>query len=318
MKFGLSKKIWLCMGILMLGYAVSVTRSLVAEREVSARLTSIRMGLLPAKQGSQSVLDSFNLLRSEYLDAVTFGERERLESAKEIIRDITDGLSRMKDNNHLASSVRQSASSFLDRAQAYDQKASSTYERLLDVGVDDAGIPLETLKALIVESQAIASDLNQWNTDQKQVLSENLTMISTRMQRETTLNMIILGGVTLLSGSIAFVIISKKIVGPINDTVRLAREISDGNYENRLAVKGEDEMSDLGRAFNRMTEKLESTLLGLQEEVKVRRAAEDELKKLNEEDPAIANKVLMVIATLLSLSLRDTNNRFTEKLLSIC
>jgi len=44
----------------------------------------------------------------------------------------------------------------------------------------------------------------------------------------------------------------------------------------------------------------------------------EDFNKLNEEEPAIANKVLMGIATLLSLSLRDTNNRFTEKLLSIC
>ncbi len=44
----------------------------------------------------------------------------------------------------------------------------------------------------------------------------------------------------------------------------------------------------------------------------------EDFKKLNDEDPGIANKVLMGIATLLSLSLRDTNNRFTEKLLSIC
>lgn len=44
----------------------------------------------------------------------------------------------------------------------------------------------------------------------------------------------------------------------------------------------------------------------------------EDFNKLNEENPAIANKILMGIAALLSSSLRDTNNRFTEKLLSIC
>lgn len=44
----------------------------------------------------------------------------------------------------------------------------------------------------------------------------------------------------------------------------------------------------------------------------------EDFNKLNEENPGIANKVLMGIAALLSSSLRDTNNRFTEKLLSIC
>lgn len=44
----------------------------------------------------------------------------------------------------------------------------------------------------------------------------------------------------------------------------------------------------------------------------------EDFTRLNEAEPAIANKVLMGIATLLSLSLRETNNRFTEKLLSLC
>jgi CRP/FNR family transcriptional regulator/CRP/FNR family cyclic AMP-dependent transcriptional regulator len=39
--------------------------------------------------------------------------------------------------------------------------------------------------------------------------------------------------------------------------------------------------------------------------------------KLNKMEPTIANKVLMGIATLLSQNLRDTNDKFTEKLLSI-
>lgn len=44
----------------------------------------------------------------------------------------------------------------------------------------------------------------------------------------------------------------------------------------------------------------------------------EDFNKLNAENPAIANRILMGIASLLSHSLRETNNRFTEKLLSIC
>ena len=43
----------------------------------------------------------------------------------------------------------------------------------------------------------------------------------------------------------------------------------------------------------------------------------EDFNALNDEQPAIANKVLMGICSLLSQSLRDTNNHFTEKLLSI-
>ncbi|MCB1643934.1 MAG: cyclic nucleotide-binding domain-containing protein [Pseudomonadales bacterium] len=44
----------------------------------------------------------------------------------------------------------------------------------------------------------------------------------------------------------------------------------------------------------------------------------EDFQKLLAEHPAIANRVLMGIATLLSQSLRETNNNFTEKMLSIC
>jgi CRP-like cAMP-binding protein len=44
----------------------------------------------------------------------------------------------------------------------------------------------------------------------------------------------------------------------------------------------------------------------------------EDFKKLNEENPTIANKVLMGVCSLLSKNLRDINNRFTEQLLSIC
>ena len=44
----------------------------------------------------------------------------------------------------------------------------------------------------------------------------------------------------------------------------------------------------------------------------------EDFNKLNEEHPAVANRILMGMSSLLSHSLRETNNRFTEKLLSIC
>ena len=44
----------------------------------------------------------------------------------------------------------------------------------------------------------------------------------------------------------------------------------------------------------------------------------EDFNELNTENPVLANKVLMGVCSLLSKNLRDTNNRFTEQLLSIC
>lgn len=44
----------------------------------------------------------------------------------------------------------------------------------------------------------------------------------------------------------------------------------------------------------------------------------EDFQKLLDEEPVIANKVLMGIAKLLSDSLRETTNEFTERMLSLC
>ena len=44
----------------------------------------------------------------------------------------------------------------------------------------------------------------------------------------------------------------------------------------------------------------------------------EDFQRLLEEQPAIANRIMMGIATLLSQSLREINRNFTERLLSIC
>lgn len=44
----------------------------------------------------------------------------------------------------------------------------------------------------------------------------------------------------------------------------------------------------------------------------------EDFQRLLEDQPEIANRVLMGISILLSRSLRETNKNFTEKLLSIC
>lgn len=44
----------------------------------------------------------------------------------------------------------------------------------------------------------------------------------------------------------------------------------------------------------------------------------EDFQRLLEDEPSIANRILLGITTLLSQSLRDTNKNFTEKLLSLC
>ena len=58
--------------------------------------------------------------------------------------------------------------------------------------------------------------------------------------------------------------------------------IGEGNLEYKINLNGNDEFTDLSRAFNAMTEKLNASYLEIQNEITERKRVEKELLKLNE------------------------------------
>ncbi|MCM4151094.1 sensor histidine kinase [Arenibacter sp. N53] len=52
---------------------------------------------------------------------------------------------------------------------------------------------------------------------------------------------------------------TRAIVKPINALMNSVRSIQEGNYENKVSIKGNDEFSMLGTAFNQMSESLKSS-----------------------------------------------------------
>jgi putative nucleotidyltransferase with HDIG domain len=69
--------------------------------------------------------------------------------------------------------------------------------------------------------------------------------------------------VTLLAGIIfAFVLgllISSRVVGPVNQLISGTRYIADGNLHHRVQVSGDDEISELADSFNNMSKRLEES-----------------------------------------------------------
>jgi diguanylate cyclase (GGDEF)-like protein len=63
----------------------------------------------------------------------------------------------------------------------------------------------------------------------------------------------------LVAGSLAY-ILGRNIVRSLKDLGDAAGDISRGNFGSRVPVRGRDEFSNLGRAFNDMAEQLESRL----------------------------------------------------------
>ncbi|MFT5467374.1 MAG: PAS domain S-box-containing protein [Verrucomicrobiales bacterium] len=87
-----------------------------------------------------------------------------------------------------------------------------------------------------------------------------------RLRTLTLINMAItLGVVSLVS-----LALGKSILKPIEDLTRSAHIIESGDYDYRVVVKGKDEISELGEAFNLMAQQLTLANRSLEEKVQNR------------------------------------------------
>jgi two-component system sensor histidine kinase VicK len=88
------------------------------------------------------------------------------------------------------------------------------------------------------------------------------------------INQIFLSGtiIALVLTVLLGVILSHTITNPIKEITRQATAMADGNFNQRVSVKGPDEIGQLGNAFNHMTNRLKEAL-SLNEEEKEKLAS---------------------------------------------
>lgn len=67
---------------------------------------------------------------------------------------------------------------------------------------------------------------------------------------------LIASGLAALAVSLVF---SRSIIAPLQAMMKASQRIANGHYDERVRVAGSDELAQLGRRFNRMTERLEQT-----------------------------------------------------------
>lgn len=82
------------------------------------------------------------------------------------------------------------------------------------------------------------------------------------------------------SGTLVLVfLIQRRVIMPLTTLAKTANAITEGDLDQRVEVKHEDEIGSLAIAFNTMAARLIETIDSLLEEIKERKKAEEELKQ---------------------------------------
>lgn len=168
-----------------------------------------------------------------------------------------------------------------EMAALVDQGAALFAELLRDEGAPEG------------PQRATAAAFRQRATSRELLISHDLngrarqlaTAAAARLavtQRGTVLALVLLlvavVAVTLSNTWMAAVTLERRLVR-LRDG---AERVASGALDHRLALQGDDELADLGHAFDRMTERLQQTYASLEGEVADRRRAQHEVGRLNE------------------------------------
>jgi PAS domain S-box-containing protein len=88
----------------------------------------------------------------------------------------------------------------------------------------------------------------------------------------------ILGLFALIMITVLIVLMMRQFIKPVRHMVRVAQAIEKGDLKRRTALDRKDEVGELSRAFDRMTQRLSRSMENLEREVAERKRAEEELR----------------------------------------
>jgi PAS domain S-box-containing protein len=144
-------------------------------------------------------------------------------------------------------------------------------------GITDWATLRVSWSRMAVQSQGLASDASR--------LSQLLTDHANQLQRTNTIVVIGLVGVFLAYFLVNYLMTQRRALKGLAKLQAGAAVIGSGNLDYKIEEKGNDEINDLSRTFNRMTSDLKSVTASkteLEKEIEERKLAQEALKKSEE------------------------------------
>lgn len=100
---------------------------------------------------------------------------------------------------------------------------------------------------------------------------------------QATLSTTLISAATTLFGLILAIYMSNKIVNPIQILIQKIKLISEGDYKHKLDISGDDEIADLSKEFNAMTQKLHAyELLNIEKLMKEKHKSEAIIESISD------------------------------------
>ncbi|MEI6207456.1 MAG: ATP-binding protein [Desulfuromonadales bacterium] len=265
--FSIAKKIYLCLGIIIVAYVASMTFLLNEHHVEQKRLEAVSDSYFPASLLSQSAKNSFLQLIKAYEDAVTTGQPSLLKVADQHKKAILADISKLSD---IAPSGKPAVQALSGKLQEYTKKAQPNY----DIMASGRTVPIETAKALTTEAQSLRLQFETNAAGYSELLKTEISSINIEARRVLMITV----GLFLILAVPALIIVTLVLAGivrKLNATVERIRYVAlgEGSINTRLneaLSKGDagqepmssgiiDEIYLLSQSFDQMATELRSS-----------------------------------------------------------
>ncbi len=253
------QKVWVSIGLLIIGYFVSTIFGFIGGKETESKLNDVSEYLFPATKESQLALSSFNDQIKLYNDAVMMGDETLVDAAKEKSEKAASHLGNIINLTRLNEESLKKVGKTSKLLEEFTLSAQQVYKIMSSDSETDVG---KRSAILAKQTDTLQKDLNSYTKLFSDDLKSELSNVSSATKNQRWLNLIAFFLVVSVAIAFNLFIISRSISRPLNNTVLMIKDIAEGEGDltKRLEVKNQDEVGKLSSWLNTFLETLQKMI----------------------------------------------------------
>lgn len=228
---------------------------LTAETEILVASDS----LFPATMHSNSALTAFEKQIKGYNDAILIGEESIFTMTHEKSDETRTNLEAIIKMEGIDEARKRDMGQTIKDLSEFTQDAQSYY---MTMSKGQAAMDDTKMGSLAAQTENIQKKLFQYKTDLSKDLKDTLARIGKSSKDQRMMNIWLFVGVVTISMVCAWFIVTRAVIYPIRNTVKMLRDIAEGEGDltRRLEIRSNDEVGDVARWFNIFIENLQSII----------------------------------------------------------
>lgn len=270
-RISISKKIWICLSVFIIGYFGSMIFSFVLGKNAEIRLHGVSDAIFPAAIQSRIAVSRFKEQVKNYSDAVMLGETEYLETAKKNFGEVKTALETVIALKDLMDVRKSELKQLLDQYNTFTGSANVVY-RNMSASIEkpensdepDTGL---SAKQLAEQTRSIQEKLENFSDTFSNDLKNEVAQVSRDIKDSRHTNMAVFFVVFLVSVLSIRFLIDRGITRPVAKIVETANAIAKGDFKTQIDIINKDEIGNLADAFINMKQTIDRFLKALDQQI---------------------------------------------------